>query len=32
VIGYAAIELRTIDHIDNLRENRTASIHSRQSQ
>ena len=32
IIGYATIELCPIDHIDNLRENRTASIHNRQSQ
>lgn len=32
IIGYATIELYPIDHIDNLRENRTASIHDRQSQ
>jgi len=32
IIGYATIELRPIDHIDNLGENRTANIHDRQSQ
>ncbi len=32
IIGYATIELRPIDHIDNLRENKTANIHARQSQ
>ena len=32
IIGYATIELCPINHIDNLRENRTANIHDRQSQ
>ena len=32
IAGYAAIELRPIDHIENLREDRTADIHGRQSQ
>lgn len=32
VIGYATIELRAIDRIDNLRENKTVGVHASQSQ
>ena len=32
IVGYATIEMLPMDHVDNLRENETASIHAFQSQ